>query len=771
MPNTCKAHVCKYKPTYQCCSQQYPPKCKPKQCCAGIIRGKSGRDGAKGSTLYYIIDAGTEAQNIILPPAVPTGAPIIYNIVNTSSGATISPQPGESITGIIDQILDLSVYPDGTQLMFTPQTGDWSIVSLGVSVAPTVETLVFKQDQAFQPDSFFVDINEANSFNSGSLDPDSEFKYSILDQLETFRRDDNTLRFKIIYFNNIGDVIDEAVWEQDSNPVTSDPNVVIGFNLLSGATTDPLFGGLSTFGPAVGNKVFYQGYPSSGAFWWTVGTNYAFNTVGMPGPENFTAISVKLYAVTGGEDTVPPPVIYPNNSSPEEIWLKIGQSNSVGFDGSGPIDYMGEDAVNSRVYEFSQGIDKSTYIAAPAGQNMLYRNPAQDDLDGIGFGQVFGKTRVILNESIEKLIVINRGVGGTGFSSNRWNPGDDLYNLAVADLVLALQNNPNARFKGILWHQGENDAGEGQAFYETSLKAMVDGIRQAANEAAPGRVDGIFILGTMVESWIASDEANNRPIDHAHRNVENYINNGYFVDFKEITDLQDSIHFSTASLREMGKLYAERLQNIVYTSPIAHHMKVVNGEIVDLFGGGGTIGASIPGDIVNDGTRGDVVNTTVNGLSTSLVINPDAYTKSCWVNVIAGPPPFTLGHLFSGSLNVDGTNAHYLAWEGFGHTSPTPPAGPTASNVPLRTEISVGVWSHVVLTWNGTEFRLYIDGVPNGSNPHTVKSFPLSHPQAVALGRLSTSGVAPLNALVDNVILLPYAASDAEVTSLYNLST
>ena len=189
----------------------------------------------------------------------------------------------------------------------------------------------------------------------------------------------------------------------------------------------------------------------------------------------------------------------------KEIWLKIGQSNSAGHDTNNPTIYHDTlDAVHPKVFEFSRGLDKTGfYRAAPYGEIMAYRHPAQDDNSGIGFGQCFGKERAYFNPDLEQIIIINRGVGATSFSKNRWNVGDDLYNLAVNDLKLAMIKNPDAIFRGILWHQGEGDTiSFTQEMYQNALLSMYNGIIAEAMSVDSERVDVIFVCGSMVEKWI-----------------------------------------------------------------------------------------------------------------------------------------------------------------------------------------------------------------------------------------------------------------------------
>ena len=437
-----------------------------------------------------------------------------------------------------------------------------------------------------------------------------------------------------------------------------------------------------------------------------------------------------------------------------ELWLKIGQSNSVGTDGSGPIDHAGEDSADRRVWELSRGIDRAgSYLAAPAGEIMLHGVPAQDDSAGIGFGLHFGKQRVALNPRLERVVLVNRGVGGTGFAGNRWNPGDDLYNAAVADCLLALQADPSMRFGGFIWHQGESDAGQGQAFYEAALSAMVAGMRAAI----PGADGAPFLAGTMVESWIAADETNRRPIDVAHRRIADYIPNSAVVDFDDLTDLQDTIHFGTGSLRIMGRRYADAAQSLtagVTPSYVGHRIKVVDGEVVDLAGNGGELYGAV--GIVNDPTRGDVLDSANIGWQTSMLLNPDAYTKSMWINVQAAPASF--GNICSGSTLNSVADSHYWGWGGYGH------GGTPANNTGISGVAGVGTWVHVALTWDGTQFQFYANGVANGG-PSTVNTDALPHPQIVQIGRFAAGGN-QIDALFDDVVILPYAASAAEVADL-----
>ena len=444
-------------------------------------------------------------------------------------------------------------------------------------------------------------------------------------------------------------------------------------------------------------------------------------------------------------------------SSGTEVWLKIGQSNSVGTDGTGPILWETEDAKHPRVFELSRGINRTpSYLAAPAGSLHMHSVPAQDDASGIGFGLHFGKRRAELNPDL-KVIIVNRGVGGTGFTGNRWNPGDDLYAAAVADANLAMANNPGARFGGFIWHQGESDVSMSQTQYETALNAMVTGMRSEITGAA----NGIFLAGTMVPTWIGTDSAR-LGIDAAHRNIANVITNADFVDFSDLTDFQDSVHFGTGSLRIMGRRYAEKAQPFTASSGhyLAHHLKIVDGELVDLTGNG----AMINGNVVSadGGPRGEVLDvTTASQYSTSINLNPEEYTKALWVNLRSTTTGYQ--NMISGDRNTDPiATSHFWGVGGFGQVSAS-----ALGNEDIATPLGTGAWHHIVLSRTAAGFELYMDGLPFGV-VYTANNGAMVAPQGIIIGAFGANYASGIDALMDDIVILPYAVDGAGAIELYN---
>ena len=455
------------------------------------------------------------------------------------------------------------------------------------------------------------------------------------------------------------------------------------------------------------------------------------------------------------DEVIPDPIVSAPNR--RELWLKIGQSNSVGTDGGDRPDFADLDRRDPRLWEYSRGTDKATYRAAPSGEFMVAWPTGQDDTGDNGFGFHFGKRRLELHPEIDRLVLVNRGVGGTGFAGNRWNVGDDLYDAALADTLAALAADPQLRFGGFLWHQGESDAGQGQAFYETALAAMVAGLRSSI----PGAADAPFLVGTMVESWIAADEAARRPIDDAHRNVAAYIDNSAVVDFADITDLQDIIHFATGALRTMGVRYGEAVE-LLNSEPVyySHHLKVVDGEVVDLDGNGGDAYTMA---IAEDETRGEVMDSQNVGSQTSMLLNPAESTKACWVNVQTAPAGF--GNLMSGTITPGVDDSHFWGWDGHGQTVT---AATAAGNEPLSNHLTVGEWAHVALSFDGTLFQMYVDGVLVSTG--SVLAQVLNYPPVVELCTFSGNGVNQLDALIDDVVVLPWASDAAGVAAIMERS-
>lgn len=125
------------------------------------------------------------------------------------------------------------------------------------------ETLVFRHDVSSGV-GLFTSMAEANNVNADSLSPETEGKFSILDQLESLRKVDGSFHFRM-YWPEL-DI--EVEWTQTSNPVTSPVNTVTGFVDLSDPGTDTNFLGLAA---SSSTSSFYDASPATTSWFYSVG--------------------------------------------------------------------------------------------------------------------------------------------------------------------------------------------------------------------------------------------------------------------------------------------------------------------------------------------------------------------------------------------------------------------------------------------------------------------------------------------------------------------
>ena len=181
-------------------------------------------------------------------------------------------------------------------------------------------------------------------------------------------------------------------------------------------------------------------------------------------------------AVTGGYD----------------LFLLAGQSNMVG---RGAPRSATLDATDPMAFQWGRfGASDGRIIPATA---RLEHNDA-NSLDRVGLGLSFAKAYLARTGRARPVLLVPTARGGTGFSANQWNPGDTLFEDAVARANAAMRSHPGNRFVGILWHQGEADVGRlSTAAYAADLDRLVYRLR--------GRVVGaetaVFVVGEFCPSW------------------------------------------------------------------------------------------------------------------------------------------------------------------------------------------------------------------------------------------------------------------------------
>lgn len=229
-----------------------------------------------------------------------------------------------------------------------------------------------------------------------------------------------------------------------------------------------------------------------------------------------------------------------------DIFLLAGQSNVY----SGETIDGGIDVYGGRVMQLTQ-------------------DGALDDADeplhhpvelatGIGYGLPFARDYYIPGSSAPRrnVLLLPCAIGNTGFMDNRWNVGDDLYNMASSMVGYALAKYPNSVFRGILWMQGEREAAVPwtQANYGVAFDAMIAGFRSQFGEVP-------VIVGGMRPGWVAAD-ATRQPVQDAIEDAPNRLYLCAYADPGTIGTVGGGVHYTAAEQRLFGEKWWNAWQTL-----------------------------------------------------------------------------------------------------------------------------------------------------------------------------------------------------------------
>lgn len=230
-----------------------------------------------------------------------------------------------------------------------------------------------------------------------------------------------------------------------------------------------------------------------------------------------------------------------------DLFLLIGQSNMAG---RGQLD--------------SEKIDlEGVYVINKNNEWVNAKDPIHYDKAVAGTGLAATFAIDVKNKSERKIGLIPCAIGGT--SIDLWAPDivDPVtkmmpYNQTVERAKKALQS---GQLKGILWHQGESDSGNGRY---VNYGDRFDVLLKNLSEDLSFNLDSIPVIVGELGPFFSSQARNKEAIciDSILHQKATAINI-YCVSSQGLTHKGDSTHFDTPSLRELGKRYAKGYQIVL----------------------------------------------------------------------------------------------------------------------------------------------------------------------------------------------------------------
>ncbi|HNR71458.1 MAG TPA: sialate O-acetylesterase [Verrucomicrobiota bacterium] len=234
-----------------------------------------------------------------------------------------------------------------------------------------------------------------------------------------------------------------------------------------------------------------------------------------------------------------------------ELYLLLGQSNMAG---RGQL--ADEDQTpHPRVLVFTRQNQWE-----PAVEPITHDKPA---LLGVGPGLAFGKA-MARKKPGATIGLVPCALGGTPL--RRWQRGGDLYSNAVHRARRAMRDGTLA---GILWHQGESDAGAATnaSSYGARLGQMVQDLR--AELGAPGLPFVAGQIGEFLYDRGPDRSPYAREVNAAIARLPRAVPGTGCARSKGLKDKGDQLHFDAASQRELGRRYAAVLLRLQAKAPPA----------------------------------------------------------------------------------------------------------------------------------------------------------------------------------------------------------
>jgi hypothetical protein len=253
-------------------------------------------------------------------------------------------------------------------------------------------------------------------------------------------------------------------------------------------------------------------------------------------PSTRSLLAVTICAVLGCSH----PASTPTLGADRDLYLLAGQSNMAG---RGTVEATDREPV-AGIMMFDR-----TMTWVPAVDPVHFDKPSA----GVGPGRAFA---IAVHEARGNRAIglVPAAVGGSPISS--WEPGaldaatkTHPYDDAIARARVAMRD---GHFRAILWHQGEADATpELSVLYADRLRTVIGRLRaELGDPALP------FIIGQLGQFPRSGWSAAKVRVDSAQRAVAATVPGVAFVSSDGLIHRGDSLHFNSASARELGRRYA-----------------------------------------------------------------------------------------------------------------------------------------------------------------------------------------------------------------------
>ena len=175
---------------------------------------------------------------------------------------------------------------------------------------------------------------------------------------------------------------------------------------------------------------------------------------------------------------------------------------------------------------------------------------------GVGPGLAFGKWMAEKDPEVT-IGLVPCAVGGTPLS--RWQKGGDLYEKAMARARTAAEF---GTIKGVLWHQGESEAGDEKraGAYGEGLAKMVRSIRDDLKLPELPFVAGQ--LGEFLYTRTENKSPFARVVNEQIMTLPKRVKHTAVISPEGLKHKGDELHFDAASEREMGRRYGQAIADL-----------------------------------------------------------------------------------------------------------------------------------------------------------------------------------------------------------------